>query len=336
MAARFYKIRGFLEFLCGVGLAFLPPRYRRDRRLKFEALTGALVQGLGAMTFLAYRFMIFAWMRAGIIGDPTDTPSNMPEVNANYGTGVFAMAEFIMHPLNMLLLYLVYEAVVRFAGAYISDQVLGSLPMYFVGWFHGLFDKGAHRYYMGARVVDEVVRKGDDLVVHSSRPKLHWNPYMTIEYEGEFYQLVKEEPSDRSRRFTYYLRKNPVGRIVVTIDHYEIDGVLKPPPPEATAFQQMREDMSSKLKQQRKTPLVEDMLLRGGVRQDYDLKIYSCRPKPDWNSYVAIEFEDVFYELVKQESATGAREFVFFLRKAPPNKPAAVVRYYKIDDVLKR
>ena len=32
------------------------------------------------------------------------------------------------------------------------------------------------------------------------------------------------------------------------------------------------------------------------------MKIYSCRPKPDWNSFVAIEFEDVLYELFKQES----------------------------------
>jgi hypothetical protein len=327
-------VKGFLQFLGGVGLSFLPPRYRRDHRLKFEAMTGAMVQGLGTMTFLVYRFMIFSWQRAGIMAAPVDTPSNMPEVNANYGTGVFAMAEFIMQPLHMLLLYLFYEAVVRFVGAWVSGQVIGSLPMYLVSGVHGLFDKGAHRRYIGARIPDDVVRGGDGLVVHSSRPKLHWHPHMTIEYEGEFYQMVNEEPGEKPRRFTYHLRKSPPGRIVVTIDHYKTDGVMKPPPRDATALQQMREDMISKVKQQRKAPLVADLVVRGGGRQGYDLKIYSCRPKPDWNSYVAIEFEEVLYEFFRHESASRPREFVFFLRKAPPNKPASVVRHYRVNEVL--
>jgi hypothetical protein len=316
-------------------MSFLPPRYRPDQRLKFETMTGAMLQGLGTMTFLVYRFMIFSWQRAGILGPPVDTPSNLPEVNANYGTGIFAMAEFIMQPLHMLLLYLFYEAVVRFVGAWVSGQVLGSLPLYLVSGVHGLFDKAAHRHYVGARVLDEVFPVGDGLVVRSSRPKLHWNPYMTIEYQGEFYQMVREEPGEKPRRFTYHLQKNPVGRVVVTIDHYKTDDVMKPPPRDATVLQQMREDMSSKIKQQRKAPLVEDLLIRGGAKQGYDLKIYSCRPKPDWNSFVAIEFEEVLYELFKQESASLPREFVFFLRKAPPNKPAPVVRHYRVDSVLK-
>jgi hypothetical protein len=329
------KLRGFLQFIGGVGMSFLPPRYRPGQRLKFETMTGAMVQGLGTMTFLVYRFMIFSWQRAGIIGSPVDTPSNMPEVNANYGTGVFALAEFVMQPLNMLLLYLFYEAVVRFVGAWVSDQVLGSLPLYLVSWVHGLIDKGAYQRYIGARILDEVIRTHDGLVVRSSRPKVHWNPYMTIEYDDEFYQMVKEDLGEKPRRFVYHLKKNPVGRIVVTIDHYKADDVLKPPPRDATALQQMGEDMISKVKQQRQAPLVEDLLVRGGARQGYDLKIYSCRPKPDWNSYVAIEFEDVLYELFKQECASRPREFVFFLRKAPMNKPAVVVRRYRVDEVLK-
>jgi hypothetical protein len=325
-------VKGFLTFLIGAGLSFLPPRYRQNYpHLKLEAMAGALVQGLGAMTFLVYRFMVFSWARAGFYGPPTDTPSNMPEVNANYGTGVFAMAEFIFQPLNAFLLYLFYEAVVRFFSAYISAQVFGTLPLYLVSWVHGLFDKGAYRHYVGGRVLDEVVRDGDNFVVHSSRPKLHWNPYMTIEYGGSFYQMVKEEPGEKPRRFKYYLQKNPPGRIVVTIDHYKVDDVLQPVVRDETVLKQMAEDMASKIKLQAKTPLVVDLLVRGGTRQGYDLKIYSCRPKPDWNWYVAIEFEDIFYELFKQESAAAPREYVFFLRKAPPNKPASVVVKYKVE-----
>src|SRR5688572_10475296 len=105
------KMRGLLQFLGGVGMSFLPPRYRPGQRLKFETMTGALVQGLAVMTVLVYRFMLFAWLRAGIDGPPLDTPSNMPEVNANYGTGIFAVAEFVLQPFHMLLFYFFYEAV---------------------------------------------------------------------------------------------------------------------------------------------------------------------------------------------------------------------------------
>ena len=45
---------------------------------------------------------------------------------------------------------------------------------------------------------------------------------MTVEFEGEFYQMFKEEPAGGSRKFAYYLRKNPTGRLVVVIDHYAI------------------------------------------------------------------------------------------------------------------
>ena len=328
-------MKGFIHFFGGVALSFLPPRYREGKKLKLETLVAAMLQGLGAMTFLVYRFMIFSWMRAGIIGDPTNTPSNMPEVNANYGTGIFALSEFMFHPLHAFLLYMVYEAVIRAGAAFISEQIIGTLPLYVVGWVHGLFDKGAHRRYLGGRILDEVLPNGDGFIVRSSRPKLHWNPYMTVEYRGEFYQMVKEEPGEKPRRFTYYLKKNPVGRVVVKIDRYKVDDVMKAPPPEETALKQLRDDVVSKLKEHKPAPLVEDLLLRGGVRQDYDLKIYSCRPKPDWNSFVAIEFEEVFYELFRQEAASPPREHVFFLRKAPPNKPAPVVRKYRVDDVLK-
>ena len=39
----------------------------------------------------------------------------------------------------MFLLYLLYEAIVRFMGAYISDQVIGSLPLYAISGIHRLF-----------------------------------------------------------------------------------------------------------------------------------------------------------------------------------------------------
>ena len=54
------------------------------------------------------------------------------------------------------------------------------------------------REAFGPMIPDEIVRgtarSEYDLKVYSSRPKLNWNPYMTVEYENQFYQMFREEP----------------------------------------------------------------------------------------------------------------------------------------------
>jgi len=326
------RVKKALEFIGGMLLSFLPQRYRRDRALLSETIAAAVLQGFAVAVILGGRFVIFAWQRAGILGPPTDTPSNLPEVNAVRGSGIFMMAEFIFQPLNLLLLYLIYEAVVRFGSAFISHQVLGSLPFYCIGKVHDFIDRRRLGGYLGELIVDDIVRSSGGLLIRSCRPKLHWNPYMTVEYEGEFYQMIREEPGKAPRRFTYHLKKNHVGRIVVAIDHYDPASVLEPAPT-TSALQQMWASWRPMLKL--KAPLVEDVVVRGGgERQDYTLKIYSCRAKSEWTAYVAIEFEDELYELIREEKMPGPREFVYFLRKIRAGRSAAVVRRYRTDQVL--
>jgi hypothetical protein len=153
---------------------------------------------------------------------------------AVYASGVLALAEFAFHPVSIIGYYFFFEGVVRTLGALIGHQVLGTLPLYVVAAVHGLWSKAEHRKYVGALVEDEVIRGTErasfDLKVYSCRPKLDWNPYVTIEFEDQFYQLMREEPGPESFRFVYYLRKNPVGRLAVRILHYRADDVLKPPP----------------------------------------------------------------------------------------------------------
>jgi hypothetical protein len=103
--------------------------------------------------------------------------------------------------------------------------VIGSLPFYAISGIHDVIDKRKYRRYVGEVLPDQVVRgtgkQQYDLKVYSSRPKLHWNPYMTIEFEEKFYQYFKEEYGPAPRRFVYYLRNNPTGRLVVVIDRYK-------------------------------------------------------------------------------------------------------------------
>jgi hypothetical protein len=52
------------------------------------------------------------------------------------------------------------------------------------------------------------------------------------------------------------------------------------------------------------------------------------RRKDEWNSYVAIEFEEQWYRLIKDEKGTKSHRFVYYLRKASETRPAVVIRKY--------
>jgi hypothetical protein len=219
-----------LRYLVGAVVAFLPPRYRPN----IDSGVG-LASGLAeiVVTLLALVLKAIVWTRA-----LTDVDFHNDLVWGGGmgapGAGIFALAAFWMNPLHILIFYFVIEGIVRTLAALVGKQVLGSFPLYAISAVHNRVSRKAYERSLGELVADEVERvraeQGYELKVSSCRPKLHWNPYMTVEFDGEFYQYFKEEYGPLPRRFVYYLRKNPVGRVVVVIDRYQIDNVLKPEP----------------------------------------------------------------------------------------------------------
>jgi hypothetical protein len=110
---------------------------------------------------------------------------------------VAGLAEFWLSPLNVFLTYLVFEGVVRIMAAMASGQIIATLPMYAVSGIHGLIAKASYKQKLGDLVRDQVLRgnekQGFALKIYSCRPKSHWNTYITIEFEGMHYQLLREE-----------------------------------------------------------------------------------------------------------------------------------------------
>jgi hypothetical protein len=66
-----------------------------------------------------------------------------------------------------------------------------------------------------------------------------------------------------------------------------------------------------------------------------ELRIASCRPKPDWNDRVTISYQQALYEVASQETGPGPRPFVYLLRPRPEYKVIRALRYYVPDEVLK-
>ena len=141
------------------------------------------------------------------------------------------IAGLVLNP-YLPLAFLFVEGIVRALAALGPGQILPIFPLQVVAWIHDSVDRKINDQELGPVVID-VVERGDgrayDLCVLSCRAKPHWNSYMTIRYEGEFYQMFQQEWMTGSQKFAYFLRKNPEWRHVVVVYEYRPDEVLNPP-----------------------------------------------------------------------------------------------------------
>lgn len=86
-----------------------------------------------------------------------------------------------------------------------------------------------------------------------------------------------------------------------------------------------------------RTPIVADEVTRGTSSDPWDLRVASCRPKPDWKYPLTIRWGEEFFEVQgsSSEEGTGARPYIYLLRRPPAGKayhgvdefdPEAIVR----------
>jgi hypothetical protein len=147
--------------------------------------------------------------------------------------GGFGVAGLVLNPFFPFV-WLFAEGAVRFLAAFASGQILPTLPLAIIARIHGSKDEKEAALHLGALIPDKVERgegKPWDLRVLSCRAKAHWNPYMTIRFEGEFYQMIQPDITAGARKFVYLLRKHPSTRLVVVVYEYDPGDVLKPDVP---------------------------------------------------------------------------------------------------------
>ena len=217
-------MREVLAYVHGMFLTLLPSRYRAEEGLRGHTIASGLLQAFAALILLVFRLFDFVAMNSDSIGARSEMIYDHIGGGAVYASGVFVIAEVGLHPLSIIGYYCFFEGVVRTMAALVAHQTIGTLFLYPVAMVHDLWDRARYRKYVGPLIEDEIVRgatRSDyDLKIYSCRPKLDWSSHITIEFEGEFYQLLRCEAGPPPLRFVYYLRKNPVGRLVVQIRHY--------------------------------------------------------------------------------------------------------------------
>lgn len=231
-----------VNFLIGIALSLLPERYRSwwepTSTVDFRRATmlSGLLQIVGCLFLLIHRYLAFFVQRVQELGGTVmDSGKDivLADKTFQFGMGTIVTLEYLIQPLTLLLIYFGLEGLVRLGAAFITEELLPTLPLAVAVWVQERVGRRQAERALGPRVAD-LVERGDgkqyDLRILSCRPKPTWDRLMTVAFEDEHYEVVKEEagrpplqgePSGRARRFVYWLRKIPRGKIIRGLHHYD-------------------------------------------------------------------------------------------------------------------
>ena len=192
----------------------VPARYRRpwpfqnDEDLRGPAIVSGLLEFLICAPGTAFYFA-----------------TALSTARAGLGVAGLVLNPFLPFP------FFFADGAVRFLGALVAEQILPTFPLAIIARIHDARDGKEAVRHLGPVVADKVESvEGEswDMRVLSCRAKHHWNPYMTIRYEEEFYQMIRQDLAIGQRKFVYMLRKHPPTRLVVVVYEYDPQDVLTP------------------------------------------------------------------------------------------------------------
>jgi hypothetical protein len=202
-----------MDFLRQLLRSFLPPRYRRGPAHDSGAY---LVGAAGVSGFV--EMMVFGTLYIGGFVAYTNRAV----------IGPLAWAEYIFYAPAWPLALFFFDGGLRLLAS-LTGEALGSLPLYFVAWIHGVFERRSARRRLGALVPD-LVERGDgslyELRISSCRPRANWDKWMTVAYEDKLYEIASAELGQPPRPYVYLLRTKPESKVIRGLHRYDPDEVF--------------------------------------------------------------------------------------------------------------
>jgi len=251
----------------------------------------------------------------------------------HFGMGAVAAAEYILHPLTLLLIYFIVEGAARFLAALVTEEITGPLPLYVVAWVEDRLSQTRAERALGPRVPDivECVYSPDyDLRIFTCRRKRGWDRLMTVDWQEQLYEVIREEAGKLPHHFIYRLRRSPPGRVVRIVHRYDPEEVVhgeRHPPGFLSWLSEQGHRRLTDLREQHESPARDIVEAFSGP--DGELRIASRRPKPGWDYLATIEYLDQLYEVGEGPPGTPAYPYVYLLRKLPPGKIVRTVLRYR-------
>jgi hypothetical protein len=218
----------WLNFIRGIPYSFLPKTYWGSWRPSSTAdfTQSAIVSGaieFALCVYLLFRgYLHFLFVR---------THQLQAGATANEGTQLYFLAllslEYAFHPFSLFCIYLSCEGALRMWAAFFTDEVIPSLPLRLIVFAQNRWKARREKEADRLELPDMFNRvEGENYEVHisSQRPKDGWRVSVTVIIEGEFYEIMQAEHSEKDHRFIYLLRKLPQGSVIRGMYRYE------PPP----------------------------------------------------------------------------------------------------------
>ena len=324
-------------YIIGPVLSLLPRPWRaalvRGEQIHWSRATfiSGIVIGGGCLLALLGWYLYFIQAAAGEQAGVTlealnqrEPPKGLTGAGASYAMGLASLVAFALQPLTWVLTYFSIEGVWRAVAAAITEESPASLPFVVLAAVTRALQKREYEYRVP--LVADAVTRGEgkeawDLRVASCRAKPDWIPPLTIRYHNEFFKVVGESQvgATPARPHVYLLKRVPPNEALRGVQDYSPEDLLKHEREEPAglggAFAEWKER-----RRVARLPRVADRVTRGGPKDDFDLKIESCRPKPEWTNGRTIHFEGVFYRVESDCAGSPQQPFGFVLKRVPPNE----------------
>ena len=220
-------------------LSLLPERYRSRLGWGLVSTPGAVASGvvqmLACLALLIYRYVIFFESQFHAI--PSDVVVGATEQGGDTavrGLGLIILVAYLIQPVSVILIYFLFEGLLRLAAGVITSEVVPTLPLQLVAMAHARIIKAKYERELGPPVEDLVSQGAGEfaLCIATCRPK-PWTATTTISYETELYELAQENTAEPPRMWVYVLRKRPEGKIIRgEIYQYRPDEVMPKTPTE--------------------------------------------------------------------------------------------------------
>ena len=213
------------NFFRGIFYSLLPKDYWRSWRpsstvdFARSAMASGFLESAVSFSLLGRDYLHFFAIRARQMEAATE---------ANQTTQLYFLLlvtiEYVFHPLSLILLVLSGEGVLRFAAAFISDEVVPSLPIKLVFFVRDRLEARRKSRLLGPEVPDlleQLPGKDGGLRICAQQPKEGWRASISVAVDGEFYEITQVETGIGQRPFTYRLRKLPAGTVIRGMYRYD-------------------------------------------------------------------------------------------------------------------
>lgn len=213
------------NFFRGIFSSVLPKEYWRSWRpsstvdFTRSALASGLLECAAFLYLLVHGYFRFLAGRAHQL---------QPLQSANEGTQLYWLVlltiEYAFRPLSLLAIFLVGDGALRSWAAFITDEIVPSIPIRVVALAQGWLRARRLQKSMGPAIPDLFERsEGMDyhLRIAAQRPKDGWRVSTTVSVSGEFHEIVRMETGLGTRPFVYLLRKLPAGRVMRGMYRYD-------------------------------------------------------------------------------------------------------------------